>query len=106
MRKRIDQWSELVYEPAFGKDYKIVRADNMSLPGIITEQIIQLIFDADLVVIDYTGLNPNVMYEAAIRHLCNKPYIQIKEIGVPSPFDIHHLRTISYDPSDLTYVKN
>jgi len=103
IRKRVNQWKDMVYEPALGDFYEIVRADNIASPGVITEQIIEHIINADLVVIDYTGLNPNVMYEAAIRHLTEKPYIQIHEIGTFFPFDIHNLRSIPYDPTDLKY---
>jgi hypothetical protein len=102
-RARVDQWIELIYKKALGSDYEIVRADRISTPGIITEQIIQHIIDADLVIIDYTELNQNVMYEAAIRHLSDKPYIQIHESGVRFPFDIHNLRSIPYNSADLCY---
>ena len=104
-RARVDQWMELVYTPALGKKYKLIRADQISTPGMITEQIIQHIVDADLVIIDYTKLNANVMYEAAIRHLAEKPFIQVRQSGVQLPFDITNLRALSYDPSKLDYPK-
>lgn len=105
IRKRVDQWIDLIYKPALGDLYDIFRADQISSPGVITEQIVQHIIDADLVMIDYTGLNPNVMYEAAIRHLTEKPYIQLFEEGAFLPFDIHNLRSFPYNPSDLEYPK-
>jgi hypothetical protein len=101
-RKRVDQWEELIYKPALSEEFNIVRAD--SAPGLITSQILDHIITADLAIIDYTELNPNVMYEAAIRHLANKPFIQIAPDGLILPFDIQNLRTIKYDPNDLTYT--
>jgi len=104
-RQRVDQWMKCIYKPAIGEKYKIIRADEYQVPGSITEQIVQLIIDADLVIIDFTGLNSNVMYEAAIRHLAEKPFIQINQHGEKLPFDIQNLRSINYDPKDLNYPK-
>ncbi|MFA6094670.1 MAG: hypothetical protein WC757_02175 [Candidatus Paceibacterota bacterium] len=103
VRRRVDQWKEMIYNPALGDEYKIIRADDIPSPGVITEQIVQHIIDADLVIIDYTDLNPNVMYEAAIRHLAQKPCIQIHESKTSLPFDIHNLRSIPYDRDNLQY---
>ena len=83
--------------------YKIIRADKHADPGIITEQIIDFIINAELAIIDYTDLNPNVMYEVAIRHLSEKPFIQIHPNGTRLPFDISNLRSIVYDPNDIKY---
>jgi hypothetical protein len=104
-RRRVDQWYKAIYEPALGDEYEIIRADMIAAPGIITEQIIEHIVDADLAIIDYTGLNPNVMYEAAIRLLTEKPTIQIRENSISLPFDIHNLRSLSYNADDLLYPK-
>lgn len=105
-RRRVDQWHKLVYEEALkGKDYKIIRADRISAPGMITRQILELITKADLVIIDLTDFNRNVMYEAAIRHMIAKPHIQISPIGQKFPFDIKDFRNIIYDPMSLEYPK-
>lgn len=102
-RKRVNQWMEHIYEKALGDEFEIIRADKISSPGIITEQILDLIINADLVIIDYTELNPNVMYEAAIRHIARKPFIQIYPHTLHLPFDIKDLRGIPYDPDNLQY---
>lgn len=106
VRNRVDQWMKLVYKKVFpSSEYKIIRSDQISSPGHITEQIIVNILDADIAVIDFTGLNPNVMYEAAIRHAVRKPYLQIAPNGEVLPFDVQVLRTIQYDSTDLQYTK-
>lgn len=105
IRNRVDQWMELIYKPSLSEKYEIVRADQIDTPGIITEQIIDYIIKADLVIIDYTDLNPNVMYEAAIRHLTNKPYIQLYEKNTKLPFDIQNIRSSVYDQENLNYPK-
>lgn len=104
-RHRVDQWEELIYRPALGSSYKIDRADKIPAPGYITEQIVQQIVDADLVIVDYTGFNANVMFEVAIRLLTEKPTVHIKEASEKLPFDVHNIRVLSYDLGDLAYPK-
>ncbi len=64
--------------------------------GMINNQIINRIINDDLVVVNLTGNNPNVMYELAIRHATAKPIIHICENGTMLPFDIKDNRTIFY----------
>ncbi|MBU0578101.1 hypothetical protein KJ742_01295 [Patescibacteria group bacterium] len=111
VRERVDQWMNLIYKPAINTKYEPIRADSIAAPGLITDQIIDHILDDDLAIIDYTGEtiesgpNPNVMYEAAIRHIAKKPVIQIYPDGQAVPFDIKNWRSIRYNPSDLEYPK-
>ncbi len=110
-RRRLKQWSELIYEPALKGKYKLIRPDLISSPGFITKQVIDNIIDADLAIVDFTpsynhlNPNPNVMYEAAIRHIAHKPVIHIAPVNVTIPFDIKDFRTITYILEDLSYPK-
>ncbi len=80
---------------------KIVRADEIPDPGIITAQVVEHIKDDELVVADLTGGNPNVYYELALRHALRKPFIQLIQAGEDLPFDIRGMRTIEVDYRDL-----
>lgn len=80
----------------------------ISLPGSINKQIIKKIYDSDLVLANLTNINPNVMYELALRHCFNKPSIIIAEDGTDLPFDINKERTIFYinDAQGILDLKN
>jgi hypothetical protein len=84
--------------------YKVVRADAISEPGTINLQVMKRIVDAEIVVADLTGTNPNVMYELAIRHAIRKPVILLIKNGEKIPFDIAAERTIFYDLGDIESV--
>lgn len=101
-RKRADQILKHVIEPTVKEfKYKTVRADKISKPGIITNQIIDHIMNDELVIADLTGHNPNVFYELAVRHVIQKPIIQIIQKGEKIPFDVSTQRTIEIDHKDL-----
>ena len=108
-RKRSDQVLKHIIEPAV-KDCAYespVRADAIAEPGNITSQVIQRVYEADLVVADLTKHNPNVFYELAIRHAARKPIILIMEPisdYETIPFDVAQDRVIYFDHKDLDSV--
>ena len=77
---------------------EVVRADDVSLPGTITTDIITRIMHSDFVVADVTFPNPNVFYELGLRHACRTGTIIIRDkLGPKVPFDIAHLRYVEYE---------
>lgn len=64
--------------------------------GLIVKGIIEKICESDLVIANLTKLNPNVMYELALRHALGKATIMIAENGTKLPFDTNEQRTIFY----------
>lgn len=97
IRRQADGVIDAVMEPVLAKlGFEVVVAHRMSEGGSITRQVIENIINAELVVANLTGLNPNVMYELAIRHAVRKPLVQLCEKGTNLPFDINEQRTIFY----------
>lgn len=103
-------WSDLTFEyiikpvvEQFG--YKAVRANDIKQSGMITSQIIEQLIEAPLVIADLTSNNPNVFYELAVRHIVQKPYLQMIKTGQSTPFDVNGMRTIFFD-IDLKQADN
>ena len=98
-------WSRPVYETIQGcvtgwPDPPIVtRADDLTRPGRITEQIMEEIQLADAIVADITGLNGNVMWELGYAYAYGKPTVILNQDIAASPFDLYDHRQLQYDPS-------
>ncbi len=105
-RRRADQVLRHIIEPAASKAgyAKPQRADQIAAPGIITQQVIEAVADADLVIADLTEHNPNVFYELAIRHGLQSALVQVLESSQRLPFDIAQMRTIKFDIHDMDSV--
>ena len=98
IRKKADGIIDAVIEPVLNDlDFDIQIPHKMNNPGSITTQIIDQILNDDLVVANLTGLNPNVMYELAVRHAVRKPIVCVVENSTKLPFDIITDRVIFYD---------
>ena len=99
-RRQSDQVLRHIIRPAVEPAYKAVRADEIAEPGLITSQIMQHVIEDDLVISDLTDLNPNVLYELAVRHAILKPFVQIITNGQAIPFDVSGNRTVFFDLKD------
>lgn len=76
-------------------------AYEINVSGMINTQIINRIIEDDLVIVNLTDNNPNVMYELCLRHVVAKPIIHICENGTELPFDIKDNRTVFYEDDML-----
>ncbi len=104
IRRRANQVLEHVIIPAavecgYTRE-NVVRADQIPNPGMITSQVVRHIVEANMVVADLTGHNPNVFYELAVRHATRKPVVLLIQMDQVIPFDIAQNRVIHFDPSD------
>jgi hypothetical protein len=81
------------------------RADAITQPGRITDQIISAIERADVLVADISGSNPNVLFELGYGDALNKPIIVLNQEVDKTPFDIKDWRQIIYSAEDLTQLR-
>jgi hypothetical protein len=97
IRRAADGVIDTVIKPVledFG--FQVDVAHKMYNSGSINKQILNRIINDDLVVVNLTNLNPNVMYELGVRHAVRKPVVQICEHNTKLPFDITEERTIFF----------
>lgn len=67
---------------------------------VIQSTIVNELDSADLVIVDLTEHNPNVLFELGMRIAFNKPVCLIRAKGTAPIFDIDHmLRVYDYDPN-------
>jgi hypothetical protein len=104
-------FSEII-EPVFSKHFPnfiVERADKISTPGMVTAQIINRLYEAELVIADLSFHNANAFYELAIRHNVGKPIIHMVRKNEDIPFDVIPHRAIKFAvsrPSDLANARD
>ncbi|MBA9003024.1 hypothetical protein [Thermomonospora cellulosilytica] len=81
-----------------------MRADELPSTGEIADQICRQVKESDLVIADLSGLNPNVIWELALRQGTGKPTIQLSECGT-LPFYLAKVRTIRFSRSPHGLIK-
>lgn len=80
----------------FEKEFIFSHAGDEDNQQNILKDIIQAIYEADIIIADLTGLNANVFYELGVAHTLNKKVIIITE-NIPSlPFDLKSYRAKEY----------
>lgn len=102
IREHSDLFLGSIVEPALEPlKLKVIRADQIDRPGVITKQVVEYLFKSRLVIADLSYHNPNVFYELAIRHMLRKPVVQITRTMDKIPFDVSQVRTIAVDTSSI-----
>lgn len=79
-------------------EYSIVciRADELAVSRPVIDDIRAQIGGTDLVIVDFTGRNPNVYFEAGLADAWKKKWIVLAQSQDDLSFDVKHIRTIIY----------
>ncbi len=85
---------------------RCIRADKIARSDRIGDDIREGIRSARLVLADLTDSNPNVFYEVGLAHGCDKRVILLVQDESIVPFDLREIRQITYDPNDLTSLRD
>lgn len=74
------------------------RADEVYRAGNVIQMILDDIEEAEIIISDLTGRNPNVFYETAIAHMKKDPHkvILLAQRDEDVPFDLQALRYLRY----------
>lgn len=89
-----------IQKASLNANYRCLRVDDIWEESTVIQDIFNLIFRANVVVVDFTGKNPNVMYETGIAHTLGKHVIPIAQSLEDVPFDMAHHRILKYLPNN------
>ncbi|MBZ5511103.1 MAG: hypothetical protein LAN70_08020 [Acidobacteriia bacterium] len=101
-RKHSDLFLSSIIERAvevFG--LRVIRADQIGKPGMISRQVIEHVVKSRLVIADLSFHNPNVFYELSLRHACRLPTVQVIRSSDNIPFDLDQFRTVKIDTASI-----
>lgn len=86
----------VIKETAESYGMRCIRADEVMVSRPVVEDLKTMIAEADLVIVDFTGKNPNVYYEAGVADAWKKKWIVLAQRADDLTFDVQHIRTILY----------
>lgn len=98
-KTKLDSVYAVVKKTVEDHGFECIRADERVTSEPIMDDVKKQIAEADVVVVDFTGKNPNVYYEAGMADAYGKKRILLAQSAKDLAFDIRHIRTIIYsDP--------
>ena len=93
-----DRYYQEIYVPAIrAAGFEPVRSDELFATGSVVEQIWEQIEKSSVLLADLTDKNANVFYELGLAHAAQKPVVLAAGRIEDVPFDLRHLRVITYD---------
>lgn len=76
--------------------FRCLRADDIWEHTVIVQDIFSLVFRSQVVIVDFTTRNANVLYETGIAHTLGKHVVPISQSMNDVPFDLRHHRVLGY----------
>ena len=78
---------------------RCLRVDDIWQETVVVQDVFNLLIRSHIVVVDFSGRNPNVMYETGIAHTLGRSVIPISQSLDDVPFDLRHHRVLKYLPN-------
>ena len=96
LRAEFDPVYKTILRACQSARFRCLRADDIWEDSVIVQDIFSLVFRAQVVVVDFSGKNANVMYETGIAHTLGKHVFPIAQSLEDVPFDLQHHRVLKY----------
>lgn len=93
---KFDKVLETVKAACSNVNMQCSRVDDLWNNSTIIQDIFELIYCSSIVIVDFSGKNSNVFYEAGIAHTLGKNVIPITQNIEDIPFDLRHHRVLKY----------
>jgi hypothetical protein len=90
---------EAIKTACLSTSLRCLRVDDIWEASTVIQDIFNLLLRARVVIVDFSGRNPNVMYETGIAHTLGKLVIPVSQSLSDVPFDIAHHRVLKYLPN-------
>ena len=106
-KEPFDSYYKKLLTPAI-KDagLKPIRADEIYGVKPIIDDITREIREAEVIIADVTGKNPNVNYELGLAHALGKQVIIVTRELEDVPFDYRQIRVINYNTEELDWQQD
>lgn len=91
-----DVYSDLIRPPLEDAGFRVRRADSLLNQRSVLQDVIRGIADAELIIADVSGLNPNVLYELGLAHAMGKRTVMLTQSIEELPFDLRPYRANEY----------
>ncbi len=93
---------EILEEAVSKTEFEARLVSHDEVIGLIHERIVTNLYQDEIVIVDVSSKNPNVMFELGLRLAFDKPTIIIKDEKTDFLFDSGVIEHLNY-PSDLHY---
>lgn len=106
IRQHTDGLVDYVVRPAASDlGLRVVRMDALSEPGLVSDEVLRQLRNAELVIADLSFADATVMYALGVRHSFGMSVVHICTPSATFPFDIEGVDAVVIDLSDLVSVR-